>query len=395
TSLDEDGDTASADPVPELEWYLDHLDRALPRRRHDVRAQHPKVKATAERAVALWSAGEKVLIFCHYRATGRALRQHISALLNEQIVSLAKKKLPRVSAAQVQQTLEKLGDRFFEEDRLQSAVTEWIESIVRRYPQISSAHAHDVVDVVRRFIRTPSFLVRYLPLDARDLRKAFTEAVDTDYEGRESLRRKIEHFCQFLAQRCIEKERQGFLDALRSIQTGTHIGREARQVFDPAEAKGMSADSSSLLPNVRLANGEVRAETRMRLLLAFNTPLFPEILIASSVMAEGVDLHLNCRYVIHHDLCWNPSTLEQRSGRVDRIGSKAERAGRPIHLYMPYVAATQDEKMFRVVQDRERWFQVIMGEKYSVDEATTDREAERILLPRSLQQELTMHLHPK
>ena len=111
-------------------------------------------------------------------------------------------------------------------------------------------------------------------------------------------------------------------------------------------------------------------------------------------MAEGVDLHLNCRYVIHHDLCWNPSTLEQRSGRVDRIGCKAERDCRSIHIYLPYVAATQDEKMYRVVRDRERWFQVIMGEKYSVDEASTDRQAQRILLPTQVARELTMKLHP-
>ena len=150
-----------------------------------------------------------------------------------------------------------------------------------------------------------------------------------------------------------------------------------------------------LLPNVRLANGEVRQETRQRLLLTFNTPLFPEVLIASSVLAEGVDLHLNCRHVIHHDLCWNPSTLEQRSGRVDRIGSQAERVGKSIHLFLPYLAATQDEKMFRVVRDRERWFQIIMGEKYEVDEAATDRRAERIPLPLRVQRELSMRLHPK
>ena len=149
-----------------------------------------------------------------------------------------------------------------------------------------------------------------------------------------------------------------------------------------------------MLPNVRLANGEVRSETRRRLLLAFNTPLFPEILIASSVLAEGVDLHLHCRYVIHHDLCWNPSTLEQRSGRVDRIGSKAEQVKQSIHLYLPYIAATQDEKMYRVVRDRERWFQIVMGEKYEVDEASTDATAERIPLPEAIRKQLALRLHP-
>jgi hypothetical protein len=42
---------------------------------------------------------------------------------------------------------------------------------------------------------------------------------------------------------------------------------------------------------MRLANGDVKRDTSHRLTLAFNTPFFPEILIASSVMAEGVDLH--------------------------------------------------------------------------------------------------------
>src|SRR5438132_5613685 len=116
-------------------------------------------------------------------------------------------------------------------------------------------------------------------------------------------------------------------------------------------------------------------------MLAFNTPFFPEILIASSVLAEGVDLHLDCRFVVHHDLSWNPSTIEQRTGRVDRIGSKAERANKPIHVYLPFVTATNDEKMFRVVRDRERWFSVVMGEKYELDEATTDKIADRIPFP--------------
>ena len=69
--------------------------------------------------------------------------------------------------------------------------------------------------------------------------------------------------------------------------------------------------------------------------------------------------------------------------------------GKSIHLFLPYLAATQDEKMFRVVRDRERWFQIIMGEKYEVDEAATDRRAERIPLPLRVQRELSMRLHPK
>ena len=42
------------------------------------------------------------------------------------------------------------------------------------------------------------------------------------------------------------------------------------------------------------------------------------------LIAEGVDLHSSCRHVIHHDLAWNPGSIEQRTGRVDRLDCEAE-----------------------------------------------------------------------
>jgi hypothetical protein len=43
-------------------------------------------------------------------------------------------------------------------------------------------------------------------------------------------------------------------------------------------------------------------ESRERLREAFNTPLYPMILIANEVMQEGLDLHKQCRRIVHHDL---------------------------------------------------------------------------------------------
>ncbi|MGH8318120.1 MAG: helicase-related protein [Steroidobacteraceae bacterium] len=389
---DEDADVEDAVEHSELKWYLDHLDKALPKESRDARSAHPKIRATVERAIELWKAGEKVLIFCHYRATGRALRQHISARMHQEVLVLAGQKVPGLSPKEIEALLDELGERFFKDDRLRSSVTAALESIVGRYNLTFDEHAQ-AVEVIRRFLRTPSFLVRHFPLTGADPVVGMAQALEVR-QGGESLRERIEGFCQFLAERCTSVERAEFLTALSKVQTGTHFGKEVRAAFDPAE--GDAADETAIfLPNVRLANGEVRTDTRRTLLLTFNTPLFPEILVASSVLAEGIDLHLHCRYVIHHDLCWNPSTLEQRSGRVDRIGCLAERVRQPINLYLPYVAATQDEKMFNVVRDRERWFQILMGEKYEVNEMATERRAQRIPLPETLQAELALKLHPE
>jgi len=110
------------------------------------------------------------------------------------------------------------------------------------------------------------------------------------------------------------------------------------------------------------------------------------------VMGEGVDLHRFCRHIIHHDLCWNPSTLEQRTGRLDRVRCKAEVCSRSIEVYEPFLAGSADEKMFRVLRDRERWFQIVMGQKFEFDEATSEAISCRLPLPSELARALTFHL---
>ena len=93
--------------------------------------------------------------------------------------------------------------------------------------------------------------------------------------------------------------------------------------------------------------------------------------------------------MIHHDLCWSPSTLEQRTGRVDRINPKGERMNASVSVYLPFIAHTQDEKMYRVVMDRERWFNIVMGDKVSSRNGGPELLAKRILLPTQLVDDLS------
>lgn len=93
-----------------------------------------------------------------------------------------------------------------------------------------------------------------------------------------------------------------------------------------------------------------------------------------------------------HDGFWAPSTLEQQTGRLDRIYSKAEVNRRPIWIGQPFIAGGADEKMYRVLRDRERWFQVVMGQKFEFDESTSEEIAKRIPLIPELAQSLTFDL---
>lgn len=113
-------------------------------------------------------------------------------------------------------------------------------------------------------------------------------------------------------------------------------------------------------------------ESRERLREAFNTPLYPMILLANEVMQEGLDLHRNCRRIVHHDLTWNPAQIEQRIGRIDRLGSLTHRlrnAKAEIHLdvLFPQVRRTIDERMYRTVRTREKWLEFLLGAQPDFD----------------------------
>lgn len=244
---------------------------------------------------------------------------------------------------------------------------------------LSGDAREEAADRCLRFLRTDSFLARYVDLAARPADALAAAFLRPDGSGR-TLKDVIGDFAAALHSQ-EETERRKYLDDLGTIEVG-----------DIAFRDDESEQAESLIANVRLANGAVKPEQRQRLMRTFNTPFFPDVLIASSVMAEGVDLHLHCRHVIHHDLDWNPSTIEQRTGRLDRMRSKGEVTGKPVVVYEPFVEGTQDEKMFRVMKDRERWFNVVMGERLELDEASTDRLAARVPFPEAAAAGLAMDL---
>lgn len=62
---------------------------------------------------------------------------------------------------------------------------------------------------------------------------------------------------------------------------------------------------------------------------AFNDPDHPvRILIGTDAASEGINLQETARYVLHYDIPWNPSRLDQRNGRLDRHGQS-----RDVHVF--------------------------------------------------------------
>jgi superfamily II DNA or RNA helicase len=73
------------------------------------------------------------------------------------------------------------------------------------------------------------------------------------------------------------------------------------------------------LPQVIVMHGGLRRDERRAALAEF-AGAKPALLLATDAAAEGLNLHRGCRLVVNLELPWNPMRLEQRIGRVDRIG---------------------------------------------------------------------------
>ena len=64
------------------------------------------------------------------------------------------------------------------------------------------------------------------------------------------------------------------------------------------------------------------------------------LLLATDAASEGLNLHHRCRLVINLELPWTPVRLDQRAGRVDRIGQ-----ARTVHAIRLVAAGTCEESI--------------------------------------------------
>ncbi len=78
---------------------------------------------------------------------------------------------------------------------------------------------------------------------------------------------------------------------------------------------------SPLEPVIGATGGDDKSFVARR----FRMPGYPMILISTDVLQEGEDLHTFCSSVVHYGLSASPIAIEQKTGRVDRVGSLAQR----------------------------------------------------------------------
>ena len=74
---------------------------------------------------------------------------------------------------------------------------------------------------------------------------------------------------------------------------------------------------------IAVMNGDVPRRQRRTIMKEFRAGGY-DFLFANKVASEGLDFEF-CSAVINYDLPWNPMEVEQRIGRIDRIGQQSEK----------------------------------------------------------------------
>lgn len=85
------------------------------------------------------------------------------------------------------------------------------------------------------------------------------------------------------------------------------------------------------------------------------------VLLSSEVGAEGLDLEF-CRLLINYDLPWNPMRVEQRIGRLDRIGQKSEL----ISIWNMIHADTIDDRIYSCLYEKLKLCESALGDFESI-----------------------------
>lgn len=94
-----------------------------------------------------------------------------------------------------------------------------------------------------------------------------------------------------------------------------------------------------------------------------------KVLIATEAGGEGINLQF-CQHIINYDLPWNPMRIEQRIGRIHRLGQEQD-----VHIYNFATKYTVEEHILNLLYQKINLFERVIGE---LDEILTRLEIDNL-----------------
>lgn len=107
--------------------------------------------------------------------------------------------------------------------------------------------------------------------------------------------------------------------------------------------------------DVVVIHGGMRAGERIAAERAFRE--HAQIMVATEAAGEGINLQF-CHLMVNYDIPWNPNRLEQRMGRVHRIGQTEE-----VHIFNLVAGNTREGHVLATVLKKLEWMGKSLGDR--------------------------------
>ena len=107
--------------------------------------------------------------------------------------------------------------------------------------------------------------------------------------------------------------------------------------------------------DVFLFHGQLKPDAKDAAVEKFKASANPAILLSTEAGGEGRNFQF-CHLLVNYDLPWNPMRVEQRIGRVDRIGQQ-----HTVQVFNLWVKGTIEERVLDVLEHRINIFEETVG----------------------------------
>ena len=107
--------------------------------------------------------------------------------------------------------------------------------------------------------------------------------------------------------------------------------------------------------DVSMFHGQLKADAKDAAVEQFRSSARSSILLSTEAGGEGRNFQF-CHLLVNYDLPWNPMRVEQRIGRVDRIGQE-----HTVHVFNLWVQGTIEERVLDVLEHRINVFEDTIG----------------------------------
>lgn len=152
------------------------------------------------------------------------------------------------------------------------------------------------------------------------------------------------------------------------------------------ETQEMLAELLSKRWNVQKFHGQLSPEEKDRAVDQIRNGDGPQILVSTEAGGEGRNLQF-CHVLINYDLPWNPMKVEQRIGRIDRIGQE-----HPVTIFNFDVRGTIEGRILDVLERRIGLFEEAIGSLEAILGDTESDIAAALRLSKKEQAEALMRL---